>query len=386
MCFVIIFRGVSVFFHCKFLSYCLFVALLFFAGGCQPAEKEPIRIGFIGGLTGRAAAVGVPARDGAMMAVNQVNRAGGIHGRKVELITKDDKQDRETGIRAVRELIEAGVPAIIGPLTSTMAVEMVPIANQSDTLIVSPTAGTVALSQLDDNFLRLRPQCRTIANKLADYVVDNRGLKRFAVLADERNSTYTSDWRHSFEKRLESRGGKIVSLVAFSSGGTHRFGELAETVIDNNPSGILILANALDTAMFAQQLMKKGVKIPLFTSEWSMTRDLLRSGGRSVEGITLFHVFNEASTKRKYLDFKELYQMEFGQEPSFPVIHGYDAMQIVLAGLQMGARTGPELKKVLLQLESFDALQSSLRFDPYGDIQRDLFLTVVKNGKFVVVQ
>jgi len=365
---------------------CLLATFTLFLNGCKKADPDPIRIGFVAGMTGRMAPVSIPARDGALLAIKQVNEAGGIDGRKLELIIYDDKQDRDVARAAVRSLISEGVPVIIGPLTSTMAVEMVPIVNRSKTLLISPTASTTSLSRQDDNFLRLRPQCVTVVRKLVNYIVDQRHLKKIGILLDVGNSAYTEDWQRCFSRYLEEKDGEVVSAVSFVSGDDHLFGALAGKILKSQPEGILVLANPLDTAIFSQQLAKKGVQIPLFTSEWSMTRDLLTSGGRSVEGITLFHVFNEASKKKKYLEFKDEYRAYFGQEPSFPVIHGFDTMQVVIAGLKRGARTGPELKKVLLQTKEFDALQTVLRFDPYGDIERDLFLTVVKDGEFVVVE
>ncbi len=138
--------------------------------------------------------------------------------------------------------------------------------------------------------------------------------------------------------------------------------------------------------MLTQQMMKLNIKLPIFASEWSMTRDLLSSGGRSVDGMAMFRVFNESSQKPDYLDFKRRYRKQFRQEISFPLVHAYDATRIVLGGLEKGARTGPELKKILLQQESFDTLQSTVSFDRYGDVERELFLTVIQDGEFVVVE
>jgi branched-chain amino acid transport system substrate-binding protein len=362
----------------------LTVALLLFSG-CDMLRPEPIRIGFVAGLTGRTAAVGTAARDGALFAVNEVNRAGGINGREVELIIRDIELDAVTGINAVEELVEVGVPAIIGPMTSTMAMVLTPALNGSDTVMVSPTAATSMLGGKDDNFFRLRPQCDVVARQLADHVYDERKLRRIAVIFDAGNSVYTTDWKNCFGKRLQEKGGEVVGEVAFDSQGQYRFTELVKQALAEKPEGLLLLASSLDTAMLTQQMMKQDIVLPVFATEWSVTRDLLTSGGRSVEGISVFHVFNESSQEKRYLDFKKRFQTRFRKEISFPVVHAYDATMIVLDGLKKGARSGPELKKYFLQQDSFETLQSSIRFDRYGDVERELFLTVVKNGRFVVI-
>jgi len=354
--------------------------------GCDRSEPEPIRIGFVGEITGRTAAVGVAARDGALLAIDQVNRSGGIDGRRVELIVKDIGQDGVVALNAVEELKAAKVSVIVGPMTSTMALLMVPLVNNNDMLMVSPTAATTRLGGKDDNFLRLRPQCSFVANKLADYVVAERGLRKISIIYDVGNSGYTADWKNCFSKGVVSKGGEIVSMVAFDSGGGHSFTALVNEATKVDTEGLLILANSLDTAMISQQLLKQGRKLPVFATEWSLTRDLLQSGGHSVEGLSIFHVFNESSKKQNYLDFKKRYQAYFNQKVSFPTIHAYDATQIVLTGLKQGARSGLELRKILLQQQSFDILQSTIRFDKYGDVERDLFLTVIQDGKFVVIR
>lgn len=353
---------------------------------CEHERDGPILIGFVGGLTGRTANLGIAGRDGVLLAVEEANRSGGIDGRLVELIIKNDRQDLEAGQRAVREMVAAGVPAIIGPMTSSMAVGMVPMLEQGKTLMLSPTASTTQLGRQDDHFLRIYPQCRMMAKALADHVYHDKGLRRFSIIYDLANRAFTENWKDCFTTSFKAAGGQIASTVSFSSGGSHRFISLVEKALAPEPDGLLILSNSLDTAMLAQQIIKLEKKIPVFTSEWSMTRDLLHSGGRSVEGLALFHTFNEASEKKSYFDFKKKYQARFKRQPSFAAIHAYDAAQIVLAGLRSGARTGPELKKAILERKSFETLQGGLTFDEYGDVTRNLYFTVVQNGQFVVIR
>ena len=114
--------------------------------GCEPLE--PIRIGFVGGTSGRVADLGIAGRDAVLLAVELRNQSGGVAGRKVKLLIKDDQQSPELARRAVRDLIEQGVVAIVGPMTSAMAIAVVPIANEAKVLLMSPTATTDDLTGL----------------------------------------------------------------------------------------------------------------------------------------------------------------------------------------------------------------------------------------------
>ena len=113
-------------------------AACFVAGGCD-RRVEPIRVGFVAGLTGRHYGLGVSCRNGAQLAVEEINASGGVAGRPLELLVKDDAQDPEIAKRAVRELIRDRVVAILGHSTSSMAEATLAIADEEHVLMMSPT-------------------------------------------------------------------------------------------------------------------------------------------------------------------------------------------------------------------------------------------------------
>src|SRR5579863_6415628 len=106
----------------------LFAALLVLAAGCD--DPAPIEVGFIGGLSGRVADLGIGALDGARLAIEEQNRRGGIGGHPIRLTTEDDKQDAEAARTAFETLAAHRVEAIIGPMTSVMAVTLAPLADE----------------------------------------------------------------------------------------------------------------------------------------------------------------------------------------------------------------------------------------------------------------
>ncbi len=117
-----------------------FVAALFACG-----SNAPIKIGFIAGLSGRVADLGVAGRNGVMLAVEQKNALNGIHGHPIELIIRDDQQHPETAKLMVQDLLDQKVELIIGPMTSSMAMAAVPLVNKAGIDILSPTATTTKL-------------------------------------------------------------------------------------------------------------------------------------------------------------------------------------------------------------------------------------------------
>ena len=113
--------------------------------GCTK-KQEPIKLGLANTLSGPASTSGIHSRNAVMLAVDQINTAGGIHGRPVKLVIQDDKGRADDGVSAVTSLIDEGVVAIIGPYLSTVSVKAVPIVNENQIVMISPGATTVQLT------------------------------------------------------------------------------------------------------------------------------------------------------------------------------------------------------------------------------------------------
>lgn len=358
-------------------------ALLLFPVACS--DSPDLRLGYVGGLTGRTSGLGVAGRDGMLMAIEEQNKAGGIHGRQIELIVKDDQQNAEVAKRVVGELIDAGVCAIVGHMTSSMSVVTQPLINQAGMVMISPTTKTDLLNDQDDYFFRVTAPLTTNASRLAEHAATELGAKTFAVVYDKGNQAFTGSWLKAFQSAFVGSGGEIAFTESYTSSSGVAFIEIAERVIASEPEGLLILASAMDTALLSQQLYKLKSTIPIFTSEWSFTSDLINFGGRAVQGVTSFHSFNADSSDPEYLDFAERFKERFGYIPSFATVLSYDATRLLIEALLQDADP-KRLKQTLLAVGEFQGLQSKIRLNRYGDVERQLFRTVVEDSKFHVIE
>jgi branched-chain amino acid transport system substrate-binding protein len=347
-------------------------------------EEHPLKIGFVGGLTGRVADLGVAGRDGVLIAVEEKNLSGGIAGRKVELLVKDDQQDAGRAKQIIQEFTEAKVQAILGPMTSSMAVVVQPLINAAQIVTISPTVKTDQLSGIDDYFLRVTTPLSKNAEKIAVHATQQLGLKRFVVALDVSNRAFTETWFKIFRAALIEEGGQIAGVEEFDSQADVHFLPIAERLLKAAPEGVLLLSSAIDTALLAQQIRKLGDKVPLFSSEWASTTDLLSFGGRAVDGMISFHSFNANSLEPVFLSFKAKFINRFGYAPAFASVLGYDAASYLFAGLEKTSSRG-SLKESLLKLGTFPGLQSTVKVDQYGDVERKLFLTVIADAQFKVV-
>lgn len=137
-----------------------------------------MKIGFMAGLSGRVADLGVSGRNGLILAIEQKNGSGGINGKPLELIVRDDRQDSQRARSSVKELLDDGVELIIGPMTSSMAMSVVKLVNNSDAYLLSPTVTTTDLLNIDDHFLRVISSTKEYGNKSATYQYQNIGSRK----------------------------------------------------------------------------------------------------------------------------------------------------------------------------------------------------------------
>lgn len=345
------------------------------------APSEPIRVGFLGGISGRVADLGIGGRNGATLAIELRNKAGGIGGRPVELIAEDDQQDPEVAKRAVAQLIERKVVAIVGPMTSAMAVATVPLINSAQLLMISPTVTSKALSGLDDHFFRVIAATTEYAHKSANYFFTKQGLRRVSVAFDMRNQAYTESWLQDFRQAFEAAGGVIAEALPFNSSDDTRFSELAGRLLQSHPDGVLILANSVDTALLAQQLRKRDAVVPINTSEWAATERLIELGGKAVEGFVISQFLDRDSQQPSYLAFRKAFFDRFGLEPGFGGLTAFDATNVLLDAL--AAQTaGKTLKQTILAQRDYVGAQSSIRFDANGDAARVTYMTTIRHGAF----
>ncbi len=350
-------------------------------GSCQ--EQPPVKLGFTAALTGRAAGLGTAGRNGFTLAVEQMNAQGGLHGKPVEIIIRDNQMDSDTASKVALELTASGVSAIIGPMTSQMALAEVPISNQAGIPLIAPTVSTNLLAGQDDFFFRIYYSNAQAAELLASRLAATKAVSRMAVIYDIGNRAYTEDWLRIFRKHFEGMGGEIVTTLPFEMSQDTLFTTLANEVLSAGAEGVLILANALDTALICQQVFKQNASIARYATGWSYSDNLLVFGGQAVEGLTLLQSADLSSQNEPFLALKKEYEERFREPLNFPAVHAYDATRMALTALER-ATPGADLKQVLLDMDDFRGLQGPLAFDDFGDLHNPrIFLAQIFDGQFV---
>ena len=333
----------------------LVVAWVLATASCAP--PEPVRIGFLGGLSGRVADLGIGGRNGA----------------------EDDQQDPEVAKQAVARLLARPVEVIIGPMTSAMAMAVVPQINGTTVPLISPTVTTNGLTGIDDQFFRVVAPTARHVFKSADHHYRQLGLRRIVLVCDLRNKAYADSWAGDFRRAFVALGGTIADEVGFAA--DDALSTVATRALASRPDGVVIIANSVDTGLLVQQIRLRDRQVRLATAEWAATERLIELGGQAVEGLVVAQYVDRQNRNPAYLAFRKAYRERFAHEPGFAGLTAFDATNVALDALASRQKQ-QTLKQALLAHGDFVGVQSPIRFDAKGDTERDTFLSRIHDGEF----
>ncbi|WP_374264099.1 ABC transporter substrate-binding protein [Zoogloea sp.] len=350
--------------------------------GCGP--EAPLRIGFIGGLSDRNSDVGQAGHNGVLLAVEQANRAGGIGGHKIELVSRDDAQDAEIAAKSAAELAAEKVEAVIGPFTSGMAAAVVPVLARRNTLAISPTLTSMDFHGKDDNLIRINRSTRDNAEDYAR-VLFGRGQRRIAVAYDVRNRSFSESWLGEFRKAFAALGGTLAAEVAYESRPDVDFGAVVAAMLKGQPDGLFFISGGIDVARLAQQSRRQAPGLPIGASEWAASEQLIELGGKVVDGLVIVQNYNREDDSPRYREFREAYFKRFQKNPGYSSVSAYDAATVLFDAL--ARRTaGESVKMAVLRHGPYQGLQQQIVFDANGDTQRKVFFTEIRDGRFVLLK
>lgn len=362
----------------ELLKYSIVIVLIF---NLYCSGKEPVKIGFAGSLSGKFSDFGTDGRDGVISAIEKINSEGGINGRKLELLTSDDKGSAEAARKGDIDLINRGAAVIIGHMTSSMTMAVADIVNENKVVMVSPTVSTDLLNDIDDYIIRVVSSTKVESLTLAEKVYDLYKIRSISFIYDLSNRDYTESWVKNFKAAFSKKGGRSIETISFSSLDTMQYSKIAEDALRKGPDAVAVVANSQDTALICQQIRKK-TRLPIFACAWSQTKDLIIQGGGSVEGVILSHQFSKDNVSEDYPEFKKSFTRRFNREPEFPAVFSYNAMMVIADALKRDDNIS-NLKKTILEKREYKGIHSNFKINEYGDAITEFHLISIKEGKFV---
>lgn len=361
-----------------------FMLLLVCLSGC--IKEAPILIGFTAQLTGKQADLGIHLRNGIQLAVEEINSAGGINGRNLELVVEDDFGTPHGAKDAENKLIDKGVVAVIGHVTSDQTLAGYEVTEKRGVLLFSATAATSAMTGINDLFFRTVVSTDSMGRGFATYIHNDKKIDSIAIIYDEDNKSYSESLVNSFEDTFQKLSGKITTTIKFSSSQSPDYSLPAEKLKESSAHGLLIIGSPYDTALIVQSIELQNWSPALFTSSWAQGDTLFQLGGKTLEGMEAFIGLDINDQNPKLEKFKADYKLKFEIDPIFTAMEGYETMQLLAKALKKTNGSPENLGSELVAIDDFVGLTVPFKLDTYGDVLRPLVIQKIIDGEFVTIK
>ena len=335
------------------------VAAAAFAMGAQAAD--PIKIGVAGPFTGGSSSMGVSMRDGVRLAADEINKAGGVLGRQIQLVERDDEAKNERGVQIAQELInKEKVAATVGYINTGVALASQRFFQEAKIPVMNNVAtGSIVTKQFPnapDNYIFRNAAHDSIqAPMIVEEAVTKRGFKKVAILADSTN--YGQLGRADLEAALQLKGIKPVAVEKFNIKDVDMTAQLLKAK-EAGAEAVLTYGIGPELAQIANGMTKLGWKVPMIGS-WTLSMaNYIDNAGPGGEGARMPQTFIQEPTTPKRQSFIINYLKTFNPKNSridSPVsaAQGYDSIYLLAAAIkQAGSTDGPKIKAALEDLKT----------------------------------
>ncbi len=359
-------------------------------GGGGSKSADTIRIGANLEMTGGQAAYGTGAVRGAQLAVEEINKAGGVLGKQIELVALDNKSEPSESASAAQKLVDEGVIALIAPTTSSNALAMVPITNAAGIPSVSSTATNPKVT-VDEKTGEVIPYSFRACfidpyqgRVMASFVADKLQLKRVAILIDN-SSDYAKGLSRFFEEAFTARGGEIVATEAYLQKDTD-FNAILAKIKTQNPEFIYVPGYYQEIGLILKQARTQGITVPFGGGDgWDSPVLAEIAGFEALEGTYYSNLYAVEEDNPAVLEFIKAYQAMHNETPGMHAAMTYDTMKLIAQAITDAGSEDPEaIRNALENLTTFHGMSGDMSFTETHDAKRAAFILTFQDGNLVL--
>jgi branched-chain amino acid transport system substrate-binding protein len=363
-----------------------FATCLLLAAALRLAGDEPIKIGMFASLTGREASFGQTNHRGAVFAVEEINAAGGVLGRRLELIAEDTRSLQGEAATATKKLIARDkVVAVVSGTGSSAALEAAPICQTARVPLMAATATNPRVTEAGDYIFRACFIDPFQGTALAKFARGTLKAKRVAILVSS-NNAYSVGLAKYFRERFTADGGAIVAETKYNEGDKDFRAQLT-AIKAVGPDAIFGSGNYTEGALICAQARQLGLTVPLFGGDTWDTPALTEIAGPSAEGACFTGHFSPDSTDPAVQGFVHRFRARWGESPDTGTSLGYEAVQLLADGLRRaGSTDGARLRAALATTKDFPGVTGRITIDAQRNASKSAVIFTVKDGRFVYVE
>lgn len=300
--------------------------------------EKTVRLGLIGPMTGDYANYGTSTRDGAQIAVDEINEAGGVNGYTFVLDTQDSQGDPDSAVSAYGKLMDSGMNVSLGCVLSGEAQSVITAAVEDGILIVTPTSSAVACIEGNPNAFRVCFNDAAQGTASADYIADNNLGTKIAVFYQS-DIDYSAGLYETFAAEAAAKGLEIVEEQTFTAGSNTDFSTQINAIRDSGCDLVFLPIYAAEAATFLTQAAGKLDGVTYFGCDGLDGIQTKISDTSLIEGLMMLTPFAADAEDAATQSFVEKYVPVHGTEPDQFAADGYDAVYIVKAAMEQCGKT-----------------------------------------------
>ncbi len=349
------------------------------------SDSDMINIGVALPTTGTNAKDGESCYNGAKAAVEEINEAGGINGKKVNLVYEDDQSDASQAAAIANKFVENDdILAVISSYSSSPALAAVPIYDKAGLAMLCPSGTSPALSGVSKYFFRVCASDAYLGSSCGTWSGD-LGWKKVAVLYE------SDDWgeglKTEYEKAAEAAGIEIVMEEKYTAGQTTDFNSILTKVKNADVDGVFLGSLYNEAALIVKQAKTLGVDVPFMGTDGLYSPAYIELAGANADGSLLLGAFYPESEDENVKSFIESYQKALGTDevPGTYEAFGYDCAMVIMEAMKTCETLDREsIRNAIAATKDYVGASGTCSFDENGDCAKEYIHMTVKDEKFVI--
>jgi len=357
------------------------IASLLMAFGCRPSgNADKVRIGVFMSLTGSTANFGISSTNGIKMAADEINAAGGINGKQVELNVQDDRSDAQEAATIVTKFVtQDAVHAILGEVASSRSIAAAPIAQNAKIPMLTPSSTNPEVTRKGDYIFRSCFIDPVQGAAIAQFAARTLGAKRAAIMVDRKND-YSTGLEKFIGQTFTKLGGEIVLTQSYQEG-DQDFNAQLTSIKGSNPEVIFVPGYYNDVGLIAKQARDKGMNVPLLGGDGWDAVQLYKIGGTALNGSFFSNHYSPYDTDPQVQKFVTNYKARYNSLPDALAATAYDAAHIMFDAIKRAnSLDGKAIRDALAATKDFPGVTGRVTFNENRDAVKPIVMIEIKDG------
>ncbi|MFZ5895905.1 MAG: ABC transporter substrate-binding protein [Myxococcota bacterium] len=347
---------------------------------CKREGSSEIVIGHYASLTGSTAHFGQDTDKALRLLVEDVNKAGGVNGKQIKVVTLDTRGDSAEAANAVSRLIDVEkVQAIIGEVASSLSLAGGRVAQRRKIPMISPSSTNPKVTEVGDYIFRVCFLDPFQGKVMATFARTNLKLDKVAILRDVKND-YSIGLADAFKAAFTAAGGAIAAEQSYSQGDTD-FSAQVTAIKGSGAQAIFVPGYYSEVGAIARTAARLGLAVPLLGGDGWDAPDLVKIGGDALNGSYFSNHFAPDAASPKAQKFVTDFKAKYGQEPTGLGALGYDAGGVLVEALRAGGSDPAKLRDRLAAVKDFEGVTGKISIDSGRNAQKSAVVLKIESGK-----